>query len=474
MPEYDVIIVGAGIAGSTLAAMLAPHASLALIDRDIAAIPGSTGHAPGVVAQINSIPALAELARRSVAYYSRIPGGFDAVGGLEVALGAGETPQTLEARAALAHSLGLAAEVLSQEQAASLAPAFVRDDAAGAVHFPNDGLCNAKGVTRANVLKAKTHGATLLDGNVTTIANASGWQVSVEAALADGAPPPACSESGWRVTVMTAAGTRTLTAAHVVVCTGAWAGQLLPSLDAAAVAVAHPYAFSERRARRPPPPRSDLLRKPGSLAPFVRFPGQTVYARDHGERDGLGSYAHPPVHVKASALRSQGSGVAAWETRFDGWMDNSASVLPDETARTFHGPRVVIPRSTKGDGWSVLESHDVPHAFAGLMTMTPDGMPLCGRMRDGAGGTLWALVGTWVTHAAGSAGVLAPQILAALGKKTLRADDAWLRAALDPHRFDGMADAEREKHCLDKYADIWNRKEQCIVVASRPRTTAKM
>ncbi|TXT04749.1 uncharacterized protein COLE_07568 [Cutaneotrichosporon oleaginosum] len=437
MPEYDVIIVGAGIAGSTLAAMLAPHASLALIDRDIAAIPGSTGHAPGVVAQINSIPALAELARRSVAYYSRIPGGFDAVGGLEVALGAGETPQTLEARAALAHSLGLAAEVLSQEQAASLAPAFVRDDAAGAVHFPNDGLCNAKGVTRANVLKAKTHGATLLDGNVTTIANASG---------------------GWRVTVMTAAGTRTLTAAHVVVCTGAWAGQLLPSLDAAAVAVAHPYAFSERRARRPPPPRSDLLRKPGSLAPFVRFPGQTVYARDHGERDGLGSYAHPPVHVKASALRSQGSGVAAWETRFDGWMDNSASVLPDETARTFHGPR----------------SHDVPHAFAGLMTMTPDGMPLCGRMRDGAGGTLWALVGTWVTHAAGSAGVLAPQILAALGKKTLRADDAWLRAALDPHRFDGMADAEREKHCLDKYADIWNRKEQCIVVASRPRTTAKM
>jgi glycine/D-amino acid oxidase-like deaminating enzyme len=474
MPQFDVIVVGAGIAGSTLAAMLSPHVSLALIDRDIAAIPGSTGHAPGVVAQINSIPALAELARRSVAYYSRIPGGFDPVGGLEVALGAGETTQTLEARAALAHSLGLAAEVLSQEQAAALAPAFVREDAAGAVHFPNDGLANAKGVTRANVLKAKTNGATLLDGNVTAIANESGWKVSVETALADGAPPPDCTESGWRVTVTTGAGTRVLTAAHVAVCTGAWAGQLLPTLDAAAVAVAHPYAFSERRAPRPPPAQTDLLRKPGSLVPFVRFPGQTVYARDHGERDGLGSYAHPPVHVKASSLKTQGSGVAAWEPRFDGWMDASASVLPDETAATFHGPRVAIPRSTKGEGWSVMDAHAVPHAFAGLMTMTPDGMPLCGRMREGAGGTLWAMVGTWVTHAAGTAGVLAPQILAALGKKSLKADDAWLRAALDPHRFDGMGDEEREKHCLDKYADIWNRKEQCIVVGSRPRTGAKL
>ncbi|BEI86974.1 hypothetical protein CcaverHIS002_0703200 [Cutaneotrichosporon cavernicola] len=452
MPEFDVVIVGAGIAGSTLAAMLSPHVSLAVVDRDIAAIPGSTGHAPGVVAQINSIPALAELARRSVAYYTRIPNGFDIVGGLEVALGPGETIHTMEARATLAHSLGLAAEVLTLEEASALAPAFVREDAAGAVHFPNDGVCDAKTVTRANILKAKNNGASLIDGNVTRIAN----------------------DAGWRVTLSTPNGTRVLSAAHVAVCTGAWGGQLLPTLEAAAVAVAHPYVFSERREPRPQPPQEDLLRKPGRFAPFVRFPGQTVYARDHGERDGLGSYAHPPVHIKPSSLKNQASGVAAWEPKFDGWMDASASVLPDETARTFNGPRVVIPRSTKGDGWKAMDVHDVPHAFAGLMTMTPDGMPLCGRMKEGSGGALWALVGTWVTHAAGSAGVLAPQILAALGKKTLKADDAWLRAALDPHRFDGMSEGEREKHCLDKYADIWNRKDQCVVASPRPSSRPRL
>lgn len=451
MPEYDLLIVGAGIAGSTLAALTSPHLNVALIDRDIASIPGSTGHAPGVVAQINSVDALTELARRSVSYYRRIPGGFHTVGGLEVALGRGETRASLVARATLAHSRGLQAEILSTEQAQALCPAFVRDDAVGAVHFPTDGVANARLVTQSNHEKARKAGAALIDGNVEAITpSGEGWVVSL-------------------------AGGRKLTAAHVAVCTGAWAGQLLPHLDAAAVAVAHPYAFGSRRPPRPRPDASnDLLRAPAEFQPFVRFPGQTTYARDHGDRDGLGTYAHPPVHVRGGTLASLASGVAYWDTSFDAHVDCASTVLPDETAVLFNGPRIMLPPGTKGAGWEVMKSHDVPFAFTGLMTMTPDGMPICGKIRDGARGALWCLVGTWVTHAAGSAGVLAPQILAAMGKRKLGPDDAWLRAALDPHRFDGMRPDEQERHCLDKYRDIWNRKEQCLVLTGRAGARAKM
>ncbi|KLT40138.1 hypothetical protein CC85DRAFT_304459 [Cutaneotrichosporon oleaginosum] len=70
--EYDIAIVGAGIVGSCLAAQLAPHARVLLVDRDVRGLRGSTGHAPGF------------LAKRTVASYRAIPGGFDVVGGLEV------------------------------------------------------------------------------------------------------------------------------------------------------------------------------------------------------------------------------------------------------------------------------------------------------------------------------------------------------------------------------------------------------
>ncbi|CAK9782031.1 unnamed protein product [Cutaneotrichosporon oleaginosum] len=82
--EYDIAIVGAGIVGSCLAAQLAPHARVLLVDRDVRGLRGSTGHAPGFVGQLNELAPLTELAKRTVASYRAIPGGFDVVGGLEV------------------------------------------------------------------------------------------------------------------------------------------------------------------------------------------------------------------------------------------------------------------------------------------------------------------------------------------------------------------------------------------------------
>tara|TARA_R110002060_G_scaffold15919_6_gene22154 strand:+ start:687 stop:1088 length:402 start_codon:yes stop_codon:yes gene_type:complete len=86
----------------------------------------------------------------------------------------------------------------------------------------------------------------------------------------------------------------TLQAKTVVVATGIWTQELLKSLDIALpiIPVAHPYAYGPSR------PVREIKQ------PFVRWPERHIYARDHGEVDGFGSYDHEPVigNPKHSAL----------------------------------------------------------------------------------------------------------------------------------------------------------------------------
>lgn len=433
---YDVAVIGAGIAGSTLAALLAPHVRTILIDRDVHAIPGSTGHAPGVVAQINAEPALTELARRSVSYYRGVPNGFNVTGGLEVAIGPSETPATLEARHALASARGLRADILTADQAHALAPNYVRKDANGAIYFPSDGIANAKGVTAHNHTIVASNGS-LVNGDVTRIQRcAQGYCLSLQ----DG---------------------RTIKATHVALCTGVWAGQLIPNLSTKAVSVAHPYSMSQRR-----PPRQ------GKMSPFVRFPGQTSYCRDHGDRDGFGSYKHEPVHCKLATTVKYTHAYAKYDEHFTTALKRELRILPDETAALFPSYEEV-PASADNEVVKDIAAKDVPYAFAGLMTMTPDGMPLAGKLDHGLEGALWCVVGTWVTHAAGTAAVVAPMILNELGQARAPIDDHWLRRAIDPLRFRGRSEEQNEEDCLDKYRDIWNRKVQNKVMGE-VRTRAKL
>src|SRR5690348_11543294 len=89
-PTESVIIVGAGIVGSSLAYFLSVSQSatprkITLIDRSFTSLLGSSGIAPGFIGQFNESEVLTKLAIDSVSEYVKIPGGFDRVGGLEIA-----------------------------------------------------------------------------------------------------------------------------------------------------------------------------------------------------------------------------------------------------------------------------------------------------------------------------------------------------------------------------------------------------
>ncbi|BEI86967.1 hypothetical protein CcaverHIS002_0703130 [Cutaneotrichosporon cavernicola] len=408
-PDYDIAIVGAGIVGSSLAARLAPHARVLLVDRDVRGLRGSTGHAPGFVGQLNSRAPLTELAKRSVEAYRQIAGGFNPVGGLEVAYTIEEL-EGMEPRAVLARSRGLRAEIVGAEQAHTLAPAFV-ENSAGALYFPDDGTANARVITAAYQNTAISCGARFLDANVLAVEGNA-------IVLSNG----------------------TISATIIVVCTGVWSGQLL-SLPAV-VSVAHPYAYSATRATRP-------------NSPFVRFPSAHVYARDHGSVDGVGSYDHDPVHVSTRAMDRHHTATGAWDDVFDDAITRALAMLPTHTAAGFIG----MTTADKGDAAEGGEKADAAfaamvksreegtaYAFNGLFQVTPDGMPLVGRVREG----VYAAVGVWVTHAAGATGLIADMILQDLGKGEMK--DAELREALDPLRF---GDREVVDTALRTYNDIW-------------------
>lgn len=422
MSDYDLVIVGAGIVGSLLAARLAPHARLLLIDRDVAALPGSTGHAPGFVGQVNTVPALSEVARRSVKLYSSIPGGFATVGGMEVALAAPEPDivadihavDALKARAALANAAGLPHTLLSGAEARALAPTFIDERALAAVYFPSDGTANAKAIAKYGQDSAKAAGATLLDGDVSGIVK---------------------TPTGYRVDSCQGS----FSTAHVVVATGVWGGQLIPSLKSTAVSVAHPYGYSTKHAAR-------LIAQP-----FVRWPGAHVYARDHGQRDGVGSYDHETVHYALARVGALDSAYGDWESRIAPAFNRSLGVLPPRTAASFRSYRTPAREDVQP-----VAAGSVPYAFNGLFTVTPDALPLSGALDVG----LWCSVGVWVTSAGGVTGVLADQILEALGKKAADGADDHLRKAFDPRRFDGCDERQLEVAALGKYNDIYNKTEQ--------------
>lgn len=406
--EYDIAIVGAGIVGSALAARLAPHARILLLDRDLS-IRGSTGRNPGFVGQLNNLPPLTELARRSVHAYRKIPGGFDDVGGLEVALTKPEL-EHLRARGALASASGLKATLVSGTEARRLAPAFV-EDSVGGLHFPDDGVADPKVLTVSFQAAATAAGAVLLDADVLR--------------FKDGV-------------LETSAGI--FTAARVAVCTGIWAQQLLPLH--AAVVVGQGYAYSATHRAR-------------TAAPFVRWPAAQVYARDHGTVDGIGSYDHAPVRVAPGR-----TAVAAWDKAFNRAIERALALLPEQTAVRFENRITAGMRRGKEDAAQKAEEAEAAvvqargagraYAFNSLFQVTPDGCPLVGRVREG----VYAAVGVWVTHAAGAAGLLADMMLEDMGRGEPK--DIELRKALDPLRFAGRDVVDE---ALRTYNDIYNRKK---------------
>ncbi|KAF3346907.1 hypothetical protein VdG2_04649 [Verticillium dahliae VDG2] len=316
-PPQTVVIVGGGIVGSALAHFLCisnVNRQITVVDRSLSPLVGSTGHAPGFIGQFNDSEVLTRLAMATVSEYRKIPGGFDAVGGLEVAHSTSGV-ERLRSRQSKAAALGLPAQLMSVRQASQMAPDLVRSsdtESGAALSFSSDGTADANCITAYFQHSAKANGAQFVEAEVRRLMIADGRTTGVE--LGD------------------VSSSRQLIADVVILATGVWAQALLareqqhqqqqhdhqiadgsPLPVVPVVPVGHPYLHGE--------PRPALGRK----MPFVRWPEHHVYARDHGDRYGLGTYDHQPLECKLT----NGTAIGDWVQGFDAPLTAATSLVPD-------------------------------------------------------------------------------------------------------------------------------------------------
>ncbi|KAL4971494.1 FAD dependent oxidoreductase [Aspergillus desertorum] len=278
----DIIIVGGGIVGSALAYFLSSSDGskrVTVIERDFARLNGSTGYAPGFIGQFNESEVLTRLAIDSVGEYLKVPGGFDQVGGLEVATNTAGV-ENLRWRLETARERGLKAELISAQQAAEMAPDLVKGD-------------NFKPATITGYFQseARARGVEFLEADVTEVSRENGRVNGV------------ITSSGF------------VHAGKVVLATGIWTRNLCDfEIPIPVIPVAHPYMYGEHHEAKP------------YKSPFVRYPEYHVYVRDHGPFFGLGSYDHKPLAEKPNK-----TAVGPWVEEFDTTLRQALRLIPEKT-----------------------------------------------------------------------------------------------------------------------------------------------
>ncbi|KAH7136251.1 FAD dependent oxidoreductase [Dactylonectria macrodidyma] len=388
-----VLVVGAGIVGSALAHFLSassPQRKITVVDRSLTTLVGSTGHAPGFVGQFNESEVLTRLAMDTVNEYTKIPGGFSTVGGLEVAY-TDSGIDRLKTRRSKAASLGLPGEIVSIQRAVELAPDLVKpSDSGAALHFSTDGTANAGAITSYYQQSAKKFGVQFLERDVARLIVSDGRVTGVEV-----------QHEG----IM-----QELHADKVILATGIWAQDLGKDLNfpIPVFPVGHPYIHGEAR-------------KTNSLtSPFVRWPEAHVYARDHGDCYGIGTYNHKPIHYQPT----NGTAIGDWVNDFESPLNTAISFLPKPARKEFLSGK----------------------SFNGIFSMTPDNMPLAGKVQSVDG--LYLAVAVWVTHAAGTAKFITKM----LNEQEV---DQGSQDALQPERFHGQDFSMLQEQSLCGYNEIY-------------------
>lgn len=364
-PHANVVIIGAGIVGNSIAYHLAKLGWKDILQLDKGPLPnpgGSTGHASNFIFLVDHSKEITKFTQDSVRQYKEL-GVFTMCGGIEVA----RTPERVEElkrRVASGKAWGVEEmEILTPRQVNELVP-FLNEKVILS-GFYTRGIGTVDSLRAGTLMReyAQSIGALRVSPNTEVTA----LQV----------------QDGRIRAVETNRGT--VHADTVIIACGLWSPRIARMAGAR---IPLTPAVHQMISVGPVPQFMDTV---GEIKyPIVRDMDTNMYERQHGSDMEVGSYAHRPILWEPddvpSIAQAKLSPTELPFTRedFDPQLEQALELMPDILGN---------------------EQVGIRYAINGLLSLTPDGFPLLGETPEVKG--LWSIAAIWIKEAPGIARAVA-------------------------------------------------------------------
>ena len=357
------VVVGAGIVGNSLVYHLAKLGwkDLVLLDKGPLPNPGgSTGHASNFIFPVDHSKEMTTLTRDSARQYEEL-GVLTISGGIEVARTEARM-QELTRRMSSATSWGVPSELIDNDRLLELVPYINTDIILGSFYTPE--------VSVVDSLRAGT-----LMREYAQEQNALAISASTEVTGVD-------VESGRVRRVHTDKGP--IETEYLFIACGIWSPRIARMAGAT---IPLTPAVHQMISVGPIPLFED---KPGEIFyPIVRDVDTNMYERQNGSDMEVGSYAHRAILMDPDEIPSiEESALSPTELPFtsddfDLQMEQALELMPEILS---------------------VEGAGIRHAINGLLSLTPDGMPLLGETEVKG---VWSVAAIWIKEAPGIARAVA-------------------------------------------------------------------
>lgn len=350
----QVVIVGGGIAGASIAYHLAERgiSDIAVIEQG-ELVSGTTSHAPGLVGQLRSSVSLTKMLMYSVSLYrdlqvDGVPGYFP-VGGIRLA-SSRERLEEIKQQAKFAAGVGLAAELITAREAGDMFPLMSMEGVEGALYLPDDGSATAPVLARALISKAQQRGVKFYPNTQVRSIKLANQRISG---------------------IETTAGT--IETETLVLASGIWSPLLgkMAGVSIPLIPMQHQYAVS------------NAIPELSTMAglPNLRDPDNLVYYRQREQSLIIGGYERNPKP----------------------WQADNIGAGPDPTVKVFDANHFEPLRRAAAVRVPCLGDSGFSKEVNGLESFTPDGEFLVGPSTEVKG--LWVACGFCAHGVSGSGGV---------------------------------------------------------------------
>jgi glycine cleavage system aminomethyltransferase T/glycine/D-amino acid oxidase-like deaminating enzyme len=362
--KANVVIIGAGIVGNSLVYHLAEMGwkDIVLLDKGPLPNPGgSTGHASNFIFPVDHSKEMTKLTQDSIETYRKL-GTFTQSGGIELAR-TEERMQELTRRVTSAKSWGEHGEIISPEKIKELAPFVNTDLVLGGFYSKRAGVVDPLRTGTLMRERAQELGALKVFSNI----EVTGIDV----------------QKGRVRGVQTNQGD--VQAEYVLIACGVWSPRIARMAGTSIPLTPMVHQFITVG----PIPLFEDTR--GEIEyPLIRDVDRNMYQRQNGSDLEIGSYIHRPMWHEPDDIPSIEEAALSptelpfTQDDFDESMEFALELMPD-----------ILDREDVG----------IRHAINGLMSLTPDGMPIIGETPNVK--NLWSVAAIWIKEGPGFGRVVA-------------------------------------------------------------------